>query len=292
MEGGKQTEILNAVRRVVELVGGDRSLAEALKLLKKAPATAEGWSGLGRRLRRNTRPTGSVLGKSARKFRRQQPLSNRLLLSAAEHAEGSTVRRSSTDAAIHKGTSAGNGLWRRGRRRNLMEVSRFLKFAVQKCGGNRQWLPVEGEDLRDLIGVRTEPKEATVPVKPEQLLGLLESLEGKPELRLAVALVGLFGLRPGELLAIEARDGDLFVGDIKRNRYSAAKPKEQRLAMPLDLKELPGEGARVVAQLESGLVQLPTSIRNAKDFKACGHAFGQYLRRHATGNTCWPRQKG
>ena len=50
--------------------------------------------------------------------------------------------------------------------------------------------------------------------------------------------------------------------------------------LALDLKELSGEGARVIAQHESGLVQLPTSIRNAKDFMACGHAFGQYLRRH------------
>ena len=64
------------------------------------------------------------------------------------------------------------------------------------------------------------------------------------------------------------------------NRHSAAKPKGKRLALPLDLNELPEEGARVLKQLESGLIKLPTSIRNAKDYKACGDYFRQYLDRH------------
>ena len=276
----KQTEILNAVGRVVELVGGGRSLAETLKLLKKAPATAEGdldWAEVAKQYEAHRVGSGQVTQRNYDTNSRYRIDHCLTLLNKRKGApcDGPSLMRAYTTAHLLEMASGGEG-----RRRNLTEVARFLKFAVQKCGGSQQWLPVEGDDLRDLIGVRTDPKEATVPVKPEQLLGLLESLEGKPELRLAVALVGLFGLRPGELLAIEARDGDLFVGDIKRNRYSAAKPKEQRLAMPLDLKELPGEGARVVAQFESGLVQLPTSIRNAKDFKACGHSFGQYLRRH------------
>jgi hypothetical protein len=55
------------------------------------------------------------------------------------------------------------------------------------------------------------------------------------------------------------------------------------LVLPLDLKELPGEGARVLQLYASGLVKLPTSIRNATDFKTCGAAFRQYLDRHP----CW-----
>ena len=41
-----------------------------------------------------------------------------------------------------------------------------------------------------------------------------------------------------------------------------------------------GEGKRVLQLFASGMVQLPTSIRNAKDLKSCGHAFRQYLDRH------------
>ena len=88
------------------------------------------------------------------------------------------------------------------------------------------------------------------------------------ELRLAVALVGLFGLRPSELM------------ELAMSGHSAAKPKGKRLALPLDLNDLPEEGARVLKQYESGLIKLPTSIRNAKDYKDCGDAFRQYLDRH------------
>ena len=67
---------------------------------------------------------------------------------------------------------------------------------------------------------------------------------------------------------------------MKRNSNSADKPKEDRLVIPLDIKELPNEGARVLKQFESGLVKLPTSILAAKTLKDCGAYFRQYLERH------------
>ena len=81
-------------------------------------------------------------------------------------------------------------------------------------------------------------------------------------------------------MELEVREGHLYAGETKRNRHSAAKPKGKRLALPLDLNEMPDEGTRVVAQYASGLVKLPTSIRNVKDYKACGDYFRQYLDRH------------
>ena len=167
-----------------------------------------------------------------------------------------------------------------GRKRNLLDVARFLNFAVKRSGADKRWLPLQGEELSELIGIREKAEEDTPPIKPEQLLDLLDSLYENCELRLAVALVGLFGLRPSELMELEVRDGHLYVGETKRNRHSAAKSKGKRLALPLDLNELPEEGARVLKQLESGLIKLPTSIRNAKDYKACGDYFRQYLDRH------------
>ena len=132
-----------------------------------------------------------------------------------------------------------------------------------------------GEDLRD-DWIRTEPKEATVPVKPEQLLGLLESLEEKPELHLAVALVGFLGCG--------------LVNYSRRSKRRSSSVTSSATVLSREAKgAAPGHAAGPKTSwrrasrctLESGLVQLPTSIRNAKDFKACGHAFGQYLRRHA-----------
>jgi integrase len=121
-------------------------------------------------------------------------------------------------------------------------VAGLLRFAVTKCGAADRWLPPA--DLEELVGLREISTTDTTPIKPDQLERLLEGIR-QPSLRLAVALVGLFGLRPAEL----------------------------------DLTGLPGEGARVLAQLESGLIPLPTGIRNARDLKACGAAFRQYLDR-------------
>ena len=170
-----------------------------------------------------------------------------------------------------------------GRKRNLLDVARFLSFAVKTCGAPIKWLPGDVRVLAALVGIREVAPKATVPVKPEQLLQLLESLDANPELGLAVAIVGLYGLRPAELMALRVEEGYLYVAPVKRNKATANKPKQNRLVLPLDLKELPGEGARVLQLYASGLVKLPTSIRNATDFKACGAAFRQYLDRHP----CW-----
>ena len=92
--------------------------------------------------------------------------------------------------------------------------------------------------------------------------------------------MSLYGLRPSELMALKVEDGELKAGNVKRNKQMAKNPKKPRLLQPLDLKELPGEGARCLQLYASGLVKLPSAIANAKDFKTCGAAFRQYLDRH------------
>ena len=43
-----------------------------------------------------------------------------------------------------------------GRKRVLLDVARFLTFAVNRCGANKRWRPLEGEELKELIGIREE----------------------------------------------------------------------------------------------------------------------------------------
>ena len=167
-----------------------------------------------------------------------------------------------------------------GRKRHLLSVERFLGFAVKRCSAAQQWMPPDKTDIDELIGSRELAVEKTVPIKPEQLHSLLMSLDSKPEVRLAVALVGLFGLRPSELQTLSVEEGDLYVAPIKRNKATAKTPRKPRLVLPLDLVELPGEGARCIQLWESGLVKLPASIVNAKGFKAAGNAFATCLARH------------
>ena len=63
-----------------------------------------------------------------------------------------------------------------GSKRALLNVSPFLRFAVKKCGVEEIWMHLKGEDLQDLIGLAETRKQAKVPIKPDQRLGLMESL--------------------------------------------------------------------------------------------------------------------
>jgi len=167
-----------------------------------------------------------------------------------------------------------------GRKLALLDVSRFLRFAVTKCGAEQNWFPIEGDDLQDLIGLAETRKEDKVPVKPAQLFGLIDSLDEKPALHLAVTLVELFSLRPAELKSMCVENGKLKIGNVKRNRATAKAPKPDRIAYPLEIPELAGAAGQALTQLSSGLVRLPVGILNAQDFKTCGHTFREYLDRH------------
>jgi len=165
-------------------------------------------------------------------------------------------------------------------------LAALLNFAVNRCGADTCWKPIEGEELRELIGAADRPlgDELKRPIKPEQLAGLLDALEadGKAELRLAVGLVGLFGLRPAELSVLRVDDeGRLRVGaQVKRNRWSMNRPKSERLALPLDIPGREGEGARFLSLYDSGLVKLPPRILTTierGEFKPVGEAFRKLL---------------
>ncbi len=178
-----------------------------------------------------------------------------------------------------------------GRRRHLMDLARFLTFAVDVCGAPVRWRPVTGGKRRALVGA-ADGRDAslTPPLKPEQLEGLLDALEaaGRHELRLAVGLVGLYGLRPAELATLRM-DGDrLLVGQVKRKIFDMQKSRtaqaraKERLVLPLDLPGRPGLGAQLAAQWASGLVKFPPQIESAiasGDLKLVGDAFRQYLNR-------------
>ncbi len=58
------------------------------------------------------------------------------------------------------------------RKRNLLDVARFLKFAVNKYGADKKWLPLVADDLKELIGHRQTAPKPTVPIKPEELMVL------------------------------------------------------------------------------------------------------------------------
>jgi integrase len=179
-----------------------------------------------------------------------------------------------------------------GRKRNLLDVARFLTFAVDECGAPVRFMPSGKAKIQELIGsaTTTTSEHLTPPIKPEDLAALLDQLEadGEHELRLAVGLVGLYGLRPAELAVLEVREGKGYVGHVKRNSSSmGAKAKQPRLVKAIDVAGREGEGERLLQLYASGLVRLPRSLRNQiamveqkGRFQDVGADFGQKLERY------------
>ena len=178
-----------------------------------------------------------------------------------------------------------------GRKRNLLDVARFLTYAVDECGAPTRFYPPSKAKINELIGSAetTSSEHLTPPIKPEDLAALLDQLEadGEHELWLAMGLVGLYGLRPAELAVLSVKDGKGRVGHVKGNTSSmGAKAKPPRLVMAIDVAGRKGEGDRMRQLYASGLVKLPQSLRNQiamveekGRFQDVGAEFAQKLER-------------
>ena len=179
-----------------------------------------------------------------------------------------------------------------GRKRNLLDVARFLTYAVDECGAPTRFYPPTKAKINELIGSAetTAAERLTPPIKPEDLAALLDQLEvdGEHELRLAVGLVGLYGLRPAELAVLTVKEGRGYVGHVKRNSSSmGAKAKPHRLVKPIDVAGREGEGERLLQLYASGLMKLPKSLRTQiamveekGRFQDVGAEFAQKLERY------------
>lgn len=264
-------DLIAAIRERMD--GQQLGLSDAYRMLADAPQTQPGvidWPAVIERYREERISTGQI--KLSTWLRDSAYRMDRTLACIAATPMPRDGRALLERYRVRWCGSAGST----GRKRQLLEVAALLRFAVKRCGAPGRWLPPA--DLEDLIGLRETATTETLPVKPEQLERLLEEITA-PSLWLAVALVGLFGLRPAELMVARVEAGKLRVPPIKRNRRTAKTPKPARMVLPLDLPGMPGEGARVLAHLESGLILLPPAIASARDLKACGAAFRQYLDR-------------
>ena len=177
-----------------------------------------------------------------------------------------------------------------GRRRHLGDLAAFLRFAVNRHGAPTFWMPLEGDQLDELIGgtERRVGDELTTPIKPQPFADLLDAIEesGNTGLWMAVALVGCFGLRPCELGVLSVKDGKLYVGGaVKRSPRSKRRllPPEPRYVRPLNV---PGrsDGAKAIELLNAG-TPFPKSLntqveksRQGKDvLKAVGCKFAYEL---------------
>ena len=292
------SKIQNAVIRLHNLIfERNISLAEAVRLDEAAsvsdkpdaPETAsEGWDVIAEDF---------LQTKQGRRSNTLKDLKLRVerTLMALEHKpmpiDGKSLMKKYAKLFFGKMKAGGDG-----RKRNLNDVSAFLKFAVQEKGKPTRYLPPQKSFIDELVGESETTRKAklTPPLKPEQLAALLDQLEadGKHDLHLAVGLVGLYGLRPAELAVLQVvEDKDknlkLRVGQVKRNAKTMNRKKELRLVIPIDIDGRQGEAQRLLRLYHSELVKLPASllkqielVEEKKKFQDVGHEFGQLLKRY------------
>jgi integrase len=279
-DGSCHTGVMNAIGEIRQRMEAQGlSLGEAHALVHSAPTAATGrldWDVVVEKFlasREGLRVT------TLRDLRTRMGRTLKVLQASPRPRDGRSLMRAY--AAVHFEDCPVGGV---GRKRQLLDVAALLRFAVTRTGAPDRWLPPPAEEIESLIGHADRHHEDSTPIKPEQLAALLDALHvaGREDLHLAVALVGLFGLRPAELGVLRVDEGRLYVGSVKRNARTLKVSKPDRRVLPLDLPGREGEGSRAVALLESGLVKLPMAIRSqaaAGSYKGVGDAFRQLLDR-------------
>ena len=173
---GKQSEVIQVfatVRNRMEDLG--ICLAEAYQLSNRSPASNSAqmnWQEIAIQYEEYRIKTGlkQKTFNSEERYRIDRAI---LLINAAKNAphDGKGLLKA-YDHHYLSGLAPGSP----GRKRNLLDVCRFLGFSVRSCGAPTKWLPPSAEEVSVLVGVREISPAPTVPVKPEQLLSLLESL--------------------------------------------------------------------------------------------------------------------
>ena len=161
--------------------------------------------------------------------------------------------------AMHRGP---NGIGEPGspaRQRRIQMCKAFLRFAVEECGIDSRWSPPRESVVNRIIGLKAPNAELArnegqaVALTDEQFVRLFDSIKDQ-RWRMAVGLLGQFGIRGVELNYLSPRDNGLHIADEKRNSNGSTKP---RVVPILDPKGRQGLGRKLLLMLQTGLVPMP-----------------------------------
>ena len=196
-----------------------------------------------------------------------------------------------------------------GRRVRIQKAEKFLEFAVDECGADQRWAPPPTKTIKELIGERPPNDEKAanegtgLALSDENFLALFDSIKN-PRWKLAVGLVGVFGLRPVELNYIIPTDDGLYVPYEKRNGSGTTDKRhvpildpagreglarQLLLTLQAGLVELPPLGSTDKAagvSLNQGIMRNPVWMQLKKDAKSVGGRISCYSMRHCFANRC------
>ena len=190
-------------------------------------------------------------------------------------------------AAMRAGRNGqGDAPGSRSRKLRIQYAVQMLRFAVSKCGASGRWLPPDEDTIRDLIGEpapnssKASQSGQALALSDEQFLRLFDSITNA-RWKLAVGLIGVFGLRGVELKYATAHRDHLHVSYGKR---TAKGSTEARDAPILDPAGRAGLGQQLLMTLSSGITELPPL---GSTDKAASGAIDTFLRR----NDVWMEYK-
>ena len=281
-----QRELLNALHSINAAMGRGLSLKEAVRLtfdVSAGPSVRVNWREVLKRFEQHKLETGEL--KQTTWDKEYQPRLEWLVDNLNGPAGANNGEKALAAMRVGRNGQGGEP-GSRGRKLRLQYCAQMLRFAVEHVGLDQRWLPPGDARMAELIGKAkpSSPKAANAgqahALTDEQFLRLLDSIKN-PQWKLAVGLIGQFGLRGVELNYAAAREDGLWVEYRKNTTKGATEP---RLVPILDPQGRSGLGRQLLLTLSSGVVELPPL--GSSDAEASG-AISVFLRR----NPVWQELK-
>ena len=179
-----------------------------------------------------------------------------------------------------------------GRKRNMGDLRAFLNWAVlEKKYLGVEWLPLTSKQYAKYVGSvpkGRKKREARQPISTPHIEMLLEALkrENQHGLRAICVLSAVYGIRISEIAGMKIKDGIVEITTLKQNEKTMNEEPHTRIVQPLNLPNLPKEGEKIVANLESGKITFPDPIKRAlaksnddEGYKLIGERFGKMINR-------------
>ena len=278
-----QRELLNALHGINAGITRGLSMREAVRLtfdLSTGPRAKVNWPELLERFRRHKIESGSVKEST---WTKEYAPRLQWFVDQLNSPSGGNDGAKALEAMRVGRNGQGGEPGCRGRKLRIQYAAQMLRFAVEEIGLDQRWRPPEDSRMAALIGKRegNAPTPANagqaLALTDEQFLRLFDSIKN-PAWKLAVGLVGAFGLRGVELNHIAAQDEGLYVDYEKRTIKGKTKP---RLIPILDPQGRAGLGRQLLLTLSSEIVELPPL---GSSDAAASSAISTFLRRNAVWN--------
>lgn len=276
-----QRDLLNALHAINSGINTGLSLKDAARLAFDVSAgpvdsTKLNWGEVLQKFRDHKVGSGKVKDST---WRKEYEPRLRWLVDQLNGATGPNNGTKALEAMRSGRNGQGDEPGSRGRKIRIQYAAQMLQFAVSELGVDSRWAAPDAAKIAELIGEKrgNAPSAANGgqahALTDDQFLRLFDSINN-PSWKLAVGLIGVFGLRGVELNYCSAKADGLQVDYEKRTARGTTK---KRLVPILDPQGRAGLGQQLLMTLLSGIVKLPPLGTSDGDASS---AISTFLRRN------------